>query len=50
MAVGRLHGINKISGDVKPRTITVEYEPPTITVEAIQEALEKVGYDSTVVA
>jgi copper chaperone CopZ len=50
MAVGRLPGIGKVSGGVEPRTITVEYEPPTITVEAIQQALEKVGYDSTVVA
>ncbi len=50
MAVGRLPGIGKVSGEVKPRTIAVEYEPPTITVEAIQKALEEVGYDSTVVA
>ena len=48
MAVGRLPGIGKVSGEAEPRTIAVEYEPPTITVEAIQEALENIGYDSTV--
>ncbi len=49
MAVGRLRGITKISGDAKARTMTVEYETSTVTVEQIQQALETVGYDSTVV-
>ncbi len=47
MAVGRIQGIGKISGDDKSTTITVEYEPTALTVEAIQEALKGVGYEST---
>ena len=48
MAVGRLQGISKISGEVKSRTLTVEYDPSAVTVEAIQQALEAIGYDSAV--
>ncbi len=47
MAVGRIKGVGKISGDDKSRTVTVEYEPTALTVEAIQEALKGVGYEST---
>ncbi len=50
MAVGQLHGIGKVSGEVKPRTIKVEYDPSAVTVEAIQQALGKIGYDCTVLA
>ncbi len=47
MAVSRLQGVGKISGEVKSKTLAVEYEPSTLTVEAVQEALEGVGYEST---
>ncbi len=50
MAVGRLQGIGTINGEAKARTITVEYDASTLTVERIQQALESVGYDSSVVA
>lgn len=50
MAVGRLQGISSINGEAKSRTLTVEYEPPTVTVEGIQSALKQVGYESTLVA
>ncbi len=47
MAVGRLNGVGKISGEAKSKTLTVEYEPSALTVEAVQEALKQIGYDST---
>ena len=47
MAVGRLQGIGKISGEVKSKNLQVEYEPSTLTVEAVQEALRRLGYEST---
>ncbi len=47
LAVGRLNGIGKISGEAKSRTLTVEYEPPEMTVEGVQEALKQIGYEST---
>ena len=50
MAVGRLKGVNKVSGEAKSRTVTVEYDASTVTVEAIQEALKRVGYDGTTLA
>ena len=50
MAVGRLQGVGKISGEVKSRTLTVEYEPSTLAAEAIHEALRRVGYESSVLA
>ena len=46
LAVGRLHGVGKISGEVKSRTLTVEYEPSSLTVEAVQDALNQIGYES----
>ncbi len=46
LAVGRLKGISKISGDAKSRTLKVEYEPSALTIEAVQEALKQVGYES----
>ncbi len=49
MAVGRLQGISKVNGESKARTLTVEYEPSTVTVEGIQSALIQVGYESTLV-
>ena len=50
MAVGRVQGISKISGEAKSRTLTVEYEPSSVTVEGIQSALIQVGYETTLVA
>ena len=46
LAVGRLKGIGKISGDAKSRTLNVEYEPSVLTVEAIQDGLNQIGYES----
>ncbi len=47
MAVGRLNGVGKIIGEAKSNTLTVEYEPSALTVEAVQEALKQIGYEST---
>ena len=46
LAVGRLEGIGKISGEAKSQTLIVEYDPPEMTVEGIQEALKQIGYES----
>ena len=45
-AVGRLKGIGKISGEAKSKTLKVEYEPAVLTVEAVQDALKQIGYES----
>ena len=49
LAVGRLNGVGKISGEAKSKTLTVEYEPSALTVEAVQEALKQIGYESTTI-
>ena len=46
LAVGRLKGIGKISGEAKSKTLNVEYEPSVLTVESVQEALMQIGYES----
>ena len=50
MAVGQLQGVGKFDGESKSKTVTVEYEPSSVTVEEIQTALVQVGYESTLVA
>jgi copper chaperone CopZ len=47
-AVRRLEGTGKLEGDIDSRTVSVEYEPSLVQVEAIQEALSGIGYDSIV--
>ncbi len=47
MAVGRLQGISNINGEADSTILTVEYEPSSVTVEGIQNALNQVGYEST---
>lgn len=47
-AVRLLHGIGNITGDAKAKTLTVEYEPATVSVDAIQRAVDEAGYDSEV--
>ena len=48
MAVRRLNGVGEVVGDWKSHTVTIEYDPENIDVEAIQEAMMVFGYDSTV--
>ena len=50
MAVGRVEGISKVEGESKGKTLTVEYESSSVTVEDIQNALIQLGYESTLVA
>ena len=47
MAVGRVQGVKKVTGEAKSRTVTVEYDASTVTEEAIYEALKRVGYEAT---
>ncbi len=49
LAVSRLGGAAKLAaGDPSSRTVSVEYEPAVVSVEAILEALEGVGYEASV--
>lgn len=48
MAVGHLKGVGEVSADVKARALTIQYDSTEVAVEAMQEALLQIGYDSTV--
>ncbi len=48
MAVGQLGGVGRIAGEVKTRTLTVEYDASAVRIEAIQAAMRGAGYDSTI--
>ena len=49
LVVRQLNGTGEVNGDWKSGLVTVEYDPSAATVEAIQGALERIGYDSTVI-
>lgn len=49
LAVGQIEGVTEVEGDHAKQTITVGYEPATVTAEAIRTALEEIGYASTVI-
>ncbi len=44
----RLNGVGEVAGDWRLHTVTIEYDPENIDIEAIQEAMMVFGYDSTV--
>ena len=48
MAVSQVDSVNTVDGDAKARTITVEYDPAAVKVEAIRKALDDIGYESAV--
>lgn len=50
MAVSQVDGVNTVDGDAEARTITVEYDPAAVTVDAIQRALDDIGYESAVIS
>ena len=50
MAVGRLQGTGKVVAEVESRTLSVQYDPAEVTIEAMQTALAQIGYESTLEA
>jgi copper chaperone CopZ len=48
MAVSQVEGVDTIDGDAKARTITVDYDPAAVTIDAIRRALDDIGYRSAV--
>ena len=43
-AVTKLPGVRFISGDPEAKNVTVEYDPASATIEAIEQAMEEEGY------
>ena len=44
----RLNGVGEVASDWRSHTVTIEYDPESIDVAAIQEAMMVFGYDSKV--
>lgn len=47
MAVSHVAGVVNVDGDSDERTIEVGYDPQVVSVAAIREALDDIGYEST---
>lgn len=43
-AVNRLPGAKFVSGDAEAKRVTVEYDPSSVQLTAIEQALEEEGY------
>jgi len=44
-AVGALPGVSGVTVDLKAKTVTVEHDPATATLEKIKIEIEDQGYD-----
>ena len=44
-AVGALSGVGGVSVDLKRKTVTVDFDPGKVDIDAIREAIEDQGYD-----
>jgi len=45
-AVRRVKGVKKVDGNAKDRTLTVEFDPQVASVEDIERAVARLGYDT----
>lgn len=50
MTVRLLDGIGDVKGDFKSRKVEVIYDPSQVSVKAVQQALNNIGYESEVIA
>lgn len=44
-AVGELNGVKGVDVSLNSKTVTVEYDADTVSLESIKEAIEDQGYD-----
>ncbi len=44
-AVGALSGVDKVEVHIEPRTVDVDYDEGSVTLDAIYAAIEEQGYD-----
>jgi copper chaperone CopZ len=45
MAVRLVKGVQKVDGNAKDKTITVEFDPNIVSLEGIKAAMARAGYD-----
>ena len=46
MAVRRVKGVQKVEGNAKDKTLTVEFDPQVASVEDIKKAMAWAGHDA----
>ena len=46
MAVRRVKGVRKVTGNIKERTISVELGPEAGCVDELYEAMARIGYEA----
>jgi copper chaperone CopZ len=46
MAVRHVTGVQKVDGNAKTKTLTVEFDPQATSVEALKKAMARAGYDA----
>jgi copper chaperone CopZ len=46
MAVRLVKGVQKVDGNAKAKTLTVEFDPQITSVGAIKKAMARAGYDA----
>ncbi len=44
-AVGALSGVDKVEVHIEPRTVDVDYDEGSVTLDAIYAAIEEQGYE-----
>lgn len=44
-AVGALNGVNRVEVHIEPRTVDVDYDDASVSLDAIYAAIEEQGYE-----
>ncbi len=45
-ALTQVNGVKEVTGDPKAKTISVRYEPNTVTLDRLENAITQAGYDA----
>jgi len=46
MAVRRVKGVQKVEGDARNKTLSIQFDPEVAYVETIKEAMGHLGYEA----
>jgi copper chaperone CopZ len=46
MAVRLVKGVQKVDGDAKAKTLTIEFDPQVTSTEAVKKAMARAGYNA----
>ena len=46
MAMRLVAGVQNVGGNAKEKTVTIEFDSQTVSLEDIKEAMARIGYDT----